>query len=54
VIGAGRDGGFGRVSDGAGPARRVTVLEAKRIGWLARTSGSSFAWTNAHQKPPKP
>jgi len=30
----------------------VTVLEATRIG--GGTSGISFAWTNAHQKPPKP
>jgi len=30
----------------------VTVLEATRIG--GGTSGSSFAWTNAHKKPPKP
>src|SRR5215471_9810419 len=30
----------------------VTVLEATRIG--SGTSGSSFAWTNAHKKPPKP
>jgi glycine/D-amino acid oxidase-like deaminating enzyme len=30
----------------------VTVLEATRIG--AGTSGISFAWTNAHKKPPKP
>jgi glycine/D-amino acid oxidase-like deaminating enzyme len=30
----------------------VTVLEAARIG--GGTSGSSFAWTNAHKKPPKP
>ena len=30
----------------------VTVLEATRIG--GGTSGCSFAWTNAHKKPPKP
>jgi glycine/D-amino acid oxidase-like deaminating enzyme len=30
----------------------VTVLEATRVG--GGTSGTSFAWTNAHQKPPKP
>jgi glycine/D-amino acid oxidase-like deaminating enzyme len=30
----------------------VTVLEATRAG--GGTSGISFAWTNAHQKPPKP
>ncbi len=30
----------------------VTVLEATRVG--GGTSGSSFAWTNAHRKPPKP
>jgi len=30
----------------------VTVLEASRIG--GGTSGISFAWTNAHRKPPKP
>ena len=30
----------------------VTVLEALRIG--GGTSGISFAWTNAHNKPPKP
>ena len=30
----------------------VTVLEAGRIG--GGTSGISFAWTNAHKKPPKP
>jgi len=30
----------------------VTVLEAKRVG--GGTSGISFAWTNAHKKPPKP
>ncbi len=30
----------------------VTVLEATRIG--GGTSGISFAWTNAHRKPPKP
>jgi glycine/D-amino acid oxidase-like deaminating enzyme len=30
----------------------VTVLEATRIG--SGTSGISFAWTNAHKKPPKP
>jgi glycine/D-amino acid oxidase-like deaminating enzyme len=30
----------------------VTVLEASRVG--GGTSGISFAWTNAHQKPPKP
>jgi glycine/D-amino acid oxidase-like deaminating enzyme len=30
----------------------VTVLEATRVG--GGTSGISFAWTNAHQKPPKP
>src|SRR5437667_9544453 len=30
----------------------VTVLEAARIG--GGTSGTSFAWTNAHKKPPKP
>src|SRR5437762_13501499 len=29
----------------------VTVLEAMRIG--VGTSGISFAWTNAHKKPPK-
>jgi glycine/D-amino acid oxidase-like deaminating enzyme len=29
----------------------VTVLEATRIG--GGTSGVSFAWTNAHEKPPK-
>jgi hypothetical protein len=28
------------------------VLEAARIG--GGTSGISFAWTNAHKKPPKP
>jgi glycine/D-amino acid oxidase-like deaminating enzyme len=31
---------------------RVTVLEAGRIG--GGTSGCSFAWTNAHKKPPRP
>jgi len=30
----------------------VTVLEATRVG--GGTSGISFAWTNAHNKPPKP
>jgi glycine/D-amino acid oxidase-like deaminating enzyme len=30
----------------------VTVLEAARIG--GGTSGISFAWTNAHKKPPEP
>src|SRR5271167_2749338 len=30
----------------------VTVLEADRVG--GGTSGISFAWTNAHRKPPKP
>src|SRR5580704_7436207 len=30
----------------------VTVLEATRIG--GGTSGISYAWTNAHPKPPKP
>jgi glycine/D-amino acid oxidase-like deaminating enzyme len=30
----------------------VTVLEATRIG--GGTSGISFAWTNAHEKPPRP
>jgi glycine/D-amino acid oxidase-like deaminating enzyme len=30
----------------------VTVLEAGRVG--GGTSGISFAWTNAHRKPPKP
>jgi glycine/D-amino acid oxidase-like deaminating enzyme len=30
----------------------VTVLEATRIG--GGTSGISFSWTNAHQKPPRP
>ena len=30
----------------------VKVLEATRIG--GGTSGISFAWTNAHKKPPKP
>ena len=30
----------------------VTVLEAERPA--AGTSGSSFAWTNANQKPPRP
>src|SRR5258707_9168430 len=30
----------------------VTVLEAARVG--GGTSGISFAWTNAHSKPPKP
>src|SRR3954447_2311710 len=30
----------------------VTVLEATRIG--GGTSGISFAWSNAHKKPPKP
>src|SRR5438874_6472226 len=30
----------------------VMVLEATRIG--GGTSGISFAWTNAHKKPPKP
>ena len=30
----------------------VTVLEATRVG--GGTSGISFAWTNAHRKPPKP
>ena len=30
----------------------VTVLERTRAG--AGTSGMSFAWTNAHRKPPKP
>jgi glycine/D-amino acid oxidase-like deaminating enzyme len=29
----------------------VTVLEAGRVG--GGTSGTSFAWTNAHKKPPK-
>jgi glycine/D-amino acid oxidase-like deaminating enzyme len=31
---------------------RVTVLEANRVG--GGTSGTSFAWTNANNKPPKP
>jgi glycine/D-amino acid oxidase-like deaminating enzyme len=31
---------------------QVTVLEATRVG--GGTSGISFAWTNAHRKPPKP
>jgi glycine/D-amino acid oxidase-like deaminating enzyme len=30
----------------------VTVLEATRVG--GGTSGTSFAWTNANKKPPKP
>jgi glycine/D-amino acid oxidase-like deaminating enzyme len=30
----------------------VTVLEASRVG--GGTSGISFAWTNAHRKPPRP
>jgi glycine/D-amino acid oxidase-like deaminating enzyme len=30
----------------------VTVLEAARVG--GGTSGTSFAWTNAHRKPPRP
>src|ERR1700688_1498342 len=30
----------------------VTVLEATRVG--GGTSGISFAWTNAHRKPPEP
>jgi glycine/D-amino acid oxidase-like deaminating enzyme len=30
----------------------VLVLEAGRVG--GGTSGISFAWTNAHKKPPKP
>ena len=30
----------------------ITVLEATRLG--GGTSGTSFAWTNAHRKPPKP
>jgi len=30
----------------------VTVLEASRVG--GGTSGTSFAWTNANKKPPKP
>jgi glycine/D-amino acid oxidase-like deaminating enzyme len=30
----------------------VTVLEAARVG--GGTSGISFAWTNAHKKPPRP
>lgn len=30
----------------------VTVLEAARVG--GGTSGISFAWTNAHRKPPRP
>src|SRR4051794_14803384 len=30
----------------------VSVLEATRVG--GGTSGISFAWTNAHRKPPKP
>ncbi len=30
----------------------VTVLEASRVG--GGTSGISFAWTNAHNKPPRP
>jgi glycine/D-amino acid oxidase-like deaminating enzyme len=30
----------------------VTVLEAARVG--GGTSGTSFAWTNANRKPPKP
>ena len=29
----------------------VTVLEASRVG--GGTSGTSFAWTNAHLKPPR-
>ena len=29
----------------------VTLLEANRVG--GGTSGTSFAWTNAHQKPPR-
>jgi len=31
---------------------KVTVLEASRVG--AGTSGVSFAWTNANNKPPRP
>ena len=31
---------------------QVTVLEATRVG--GGTSGTSFAWTNSHNKPPKP
>ncbi len=31
---------------------KVTVLEASRVG--GGTSGISFAWTNAHSKPPRP
>src|SRR5438067_6416414 len=30
---------------------RVTVLEQGRVG--GGTSGASFAWTNAHLKPPR-
>lgn len=30
----------------------VLVLEASRVG--AGTSGTSYAWTNAHRKPPRP
>ena len=51
VIGAGVMGAsvaYGLAQAGAA----VTVLEATRIG--GGTSGISFAWTNAHKKPPKP
>ena len=51
VIGAGAMGAsvaYRLAQAGAG----VTVLEATRIGGGA--SGISFAWTNAHKKPPKP
>jgi glycine/D-amino acid oxidase-like deaminating enzyme len=51
VIGAGVMGAsvaYRLAQAGAG----VTVLEATRVG--GGTSGTSFAWTNAHKKPPKP
>src|SRR5256885_17164701 len=51
VIGAGVMGAsvaYRLAQAGAG----VTGLEATRVG--GGTSGISFAWTNAHRKPPKP
>src|SRR3984885_11122060 len=51
VIGAGGMGASAafRLAEAGAP---VLVLEAGRVG--GGTSGTSFAWTNAHRKPPKP
>ncbi|HEX5416745.1 MAG TPA: FAD-dependent oxidoreductase, partial [Chloroflexota bacterium] len=51
VIGAGVVGAA-VAYDLARRGEAVTVLEAERPA--AGTSGSSFAWTNANQKPPRP